>query len=38
MKFTAEPPLPQLKHLHIPFDFETENDGVLSLWNGHKPI
>ena len=31
MKFTGLPPLPQLKHLQMPFDFDTENDGVRSL-------
>ena len=24
-------PFPQLKHLHIPFDFDTEKEGVRSL-------
>ena len=37
MKFTEFPPFPQPKHLKIPFDGETVNDGVFSLWNGHRP-
>ena len=35
---TAVPDLPQPKHLYMPFDAETENDGVFSLWNGQHAI
>ena len=30
MKLTGLPPLPQLKHLHMPFDRETLKDGVMT--------
>ena len=37
IKFTELPPLPQPKHLNIPLAGETVNEGVFSLWKGHKP-
>ena len=33
---TALPPLPQPKHLNSPFDGDTTNEGVFSLWNGQQ--
>ena len=37
MKFITPPPLPQPKQWYICLSGDTENDGVFSLWNGHRP-
>ena len=37
MKSKALPPTPHPKQWKNPRSALTENDGVFSLWNGHKP-
>jgi hypothetical protein len=38
MKLTALPPLPQPKQWQVPRAGDTMNEGVFSLWKGHKPF
>jgi hypothetical protein len=37
-KLKMSPPRPQPKHFHVSRAGVTVNEGVFSLWNGHRPL